>query len=125
LWRSGGVSFAAGNRDYSQKVNRKMYRGAIKSILSELLRQDRLVAVDEFNVSAPKTKELAQKLSGLGLTNVLVVTEAPDDALYLAARNMHDVDVCSVEQVDPASLVGFDKVLMTVAAIKRLEERLA
>jgi large subunit ribosomal protein L4 len=125
IWRSGGVTFSASPRDYSQKVNRKMYRGALRSILSELVRQERLVAVDEFSVAKPKTKDLVAKLNELALDNVLLVTENPDENLYLAARNLHKVDVCPVDQVDPVSLVGFDKVLMTTGAIKSLEGRLA
>ncbi len=125
LWRSGGVTFAAQPRDYSQKVNRKMYRGAIRSILSELVRQDRLVVVEGFGVSAPKTKELAAKLGELGLKEVLILTEASDDNLKLASRNLYRVDVRSVGEVDPVSLIAYDKVLATVPAIKLLEERLS
>jgi len=125
IWRSGGVTFAARPRNYAQKVNRKMYRGALRSILSELVRQERLVAVAEFSVAAPKTKELAGKLKELGLKEVLIVTENPDENLYLAARNLINVDVCDVSEVDPVSLVGFDKVLITAGAIKSLEGRLS
>lgn len=125
IWRSGGVTFAAQPRDYSQKVNRKMYRGALRSILSELVRQERLVAVPELSVEAPKTKALAAKLKDLGLEQVLIVLDQPDENLYLAARNLHQVDVCDVNEVDPVSLVGFDKVLMSSGAIKKLEERLS
>ncbi len=124
IWRSGGATFAARPRDYTQKVNRKMYRGALCSILSELLRQERLVTVSELSVSAPKTSELAGKLNELGLKEVLIVVDQPDENLYLAARNLYHVDVCDVNDVDPLSLVGFDKVLMSSAAIKKLEERL-
>lgn len=125
LWRSGGVTFAATPKDYQQKVNRKMYRGALRSILSELVRNERLVAVSEFAVSAPKTRELADKLKGMGLNEVLIVAEQPDENLYLAARNLYGVDICDVSELDPVSLVGFDKILMTSGAIKKLEERLA
>ena len=125
IWRSGGVTFAAGPRDYGQKVNRKMYRGALRSILSELVRQERLVAIDDFSVATPKTKDLVAKLRELALENVLLVTENPDENLYLAARNLHKVEVCPSDQLDPVSLVGFDKVLMTTGAIKSLEGRLA
>jgi len=124
IWRSGGVTFAARPRDYAQKVNRKMYRRGLCSILSELLRQERLVTVSELSVSAPKTSELAGKLNELGLKEVLIVVDQPDENLYLAARNLYHVDVCDVNDVDPLSLVGFDKVLMSSAAIKKLEERL-
>lgn len=125
IWRSGGRAFAAQPRSYEQKVNRKMYRGALNSILSELVRSERLVAVKEFAVSAPKTKELAGKLKELELDDVLIVTESLDENLILASRNLHKVDVLAVEEVDPVSLVAFEKVLMTEAAIKKLQERLA
>jgi len=125
IWRGGGRAFAASPRDYSQKINRKMYRAAMRSILSELVRQERLVAIDAFAVDAPKTRELAGKLGELGLDNVLIVTVDVDDNLYLAARNLPGVAVCDVVSADPVSLVGFDKVLMTKAAIEKIEERLA
>jgi large subunit ribosomal protein L4 len=125
IWRSGGVTFAAQPRSYEQKVNRKMYRGALRSILSELVRQERLIPVSEFAVSAPKTKELVGLLNKLEATEVLIVANEPDENLYLAARNLPNVDVCSVEEVDPASLVGFDKVLMTADAVAKFEERLS
>lgn len=125
LWRSGGATFAAVPRDYSQKVNRKMYRGAVKSILSELVRQDRLMVVDSFNVDSPKTKGLLDKLGGLGLDDVLIVTVNPDENLYLSSRNLYGVDVCDASEADPISLVAFSKVLMTSDAVKALEERLA
>lgn len=124
IWRSGGVTFAARPQDHSQKVNRKMYRGAIQSILSELVRQERLVIVEDFNVSAPKTKELVGKLKELEVKDVLIVTEQVEENLYLAARNLHKVDVRDVAAIDPVSLIGFDKVLMTVAAVKKIEEML-
>jgi len=125
IWRGGGKVFPSMPRDYAQKINRKMYRAAMRSILSELVRQDRLVAIDGFGVEAPKTKELAGKLSDMGLDNVLIVTEDPDDNLYLAARNLPRVAVCDAAGADPVSLVGFEKVLVTTAALKLLEERLA
>jgi large subunit ribosomal protein L4 len=125
LWRGGGKIFAAQPRDFSQKVNRKMYQGAVRSILSELVRQDRLVVLEDFAVDAPKTKQLAEKLKALSLTNVLIVTETVDEKLYLAARNLADVDVRNVNSVDPVSLVGYEKVLVTVPALRRLEEWLA
>jgi len=125
IWRGGGKAFASVPRDYSQKINRKMYRAAMCSILSELVRQERLVAIDGFAVSAPKTKELAGKLSGLGLENVLIVDVEADDNLYLASRNLPNVAVCDVASADPVSLVGFEKVLMTKAAIEKIGERLA
>jgi|TARA_B100000745_G_C20054612_1_gene359719 large subunit ribosomal protein L4 len=120
----GGRAFAAQPRNFSQKVNRKMYRGAMKSMFSELIRQDRLVIAEEFSVSAPKTKELKSKLKELGLENVLIVIEAVDANLFLAARNLSRVHVQEVQTVDPASVASHDHVLMTVAAVKLLEERL-
>ena len=124
-WRSGGVVFAAAPRDHSQKVNRKMYRSAIRSILSELLRQERLVVVDDFTMSAPKTKELAAKLESFGDVKVLIVPAEVDENLYLAARNLFKVAVIGAKQVDPVTLVSADKVLMTVSALKQFEEVLA
>jgi large subunit ribosomal protein L4 len=125
IWRSGGRAFAATPRDYTQKINRKMYRAAMRSILSELVRQERLLAIDSFAVDAPKTRELVGKLNELGLDNVLIVTVDADDNLYLAARNLPGVAVCDVASADPVSLIGFEKVLMTKAAIEKIEERLA
>jgi len=125
IWRSGGVTFAAKPQDHSVKVNRKMYRGALQCIVSELIRQDRLVAVESFNVDAPKTKALLNQLKSLDLSSVLIVTEEVDQNLYLAARNLKGVDVCDVQAVDPVSLISHDKVLMTVGALKSLEEALA
>jgi large subunit ribosomal protein L4 len=125
LWRSGGTIFAARPRDYSKKVNRKMFSGAYRSILSELVRQERLVVVDKFDLDAAKTRELAGKLNGLGLDNVLIVVPELDEKLYMSARNLPKVDVTDVIAVDPVSLVKFDKVLMTADAVKKLEERLA
>ena len=124
IWRSGGVTFAAKPQDHSQKVNRKMYRGAIKSILSELVRQERLVVVENFTVETPKTKELVAKLNGLELKDVLIVTPELDENLFLSARNLYKVDVRDVDGIDPVSLVGFEKVLMTASAVKQLEEML-
>ena len=124
LWRKGGVTFAAQPQDYTQKVNRKMYRGAIQSILSELVRQERLIVVEEFAVSAPKTKELVSKLKDLDAKEALIVTEEVDENLFLASRNLHKVDVRDVQAIDPVSLIGFDKVVMTVAAVKKVEEML-
>ena len=125
IWRGGGVTFAAKPRNHAQKVNRKMYRGALRCILSELIRQDRLVALESFRVDSPKTKPLLQKLKDLELKNVLIVTEDVDENLFLAARNVKNVDVLDVPGVDPVSLIGHDKVLMTVGALKSLEEALA
>ena len=125
IWSGGGTTFASRPRDYTQKINRKMYRAAMRSILSELVRQDRLVAVDTFGVDAPKTRELAGKLADLGLEKVVIVMDDPDDNLYLAARNIPGVAVCDVSSADPVSLVGFDKVLMSKAALEKIEERLS
>lgn len=124
IWRSGGVTFAAQPRDFSQKVNKKMYRAAISGILSELARKDRLVVVEEFAVEQPKTKALLGKLAELELDNVLIVTEEVEENLYLSARNLHKVDVIDALAVDPVSLIEFDKVLVTVAALKKFEELL-
>ena len=124
LWRGGGKIFAAKPQDWSQKVNRKMYRGAMQCILAELVRQERLILVEEISVSAPKTKELLAKLKGLGAENALIVTEAVDENLYLAARNLPHVAVIDTAAVDPVSLIGFDKVLMSVPAAKKVEVEL-
>lgn len=124
IWRSGGVTFAARPQDHSQKVNRKMYRGAMRSILSELVRQERLVVVDKFEVESPKTKALAAKLKEFELDNVLIVTVDVDEKLYLASRNLYKVAVRDVSGLEPVSLIGFDKVLMTVQAVEQLEEML-
>ena len=124
IWVGGGRAFAARPRDFSQKVNRKMYRGALRSMLSELVRQDRLVVLPAFSVEAPKTKMLAGQLKTLGLEDVLVVVEAQDDKLFLAARNLPHVEVVTVAGVNPVSLARHDKVLATVGAVKLLEERL-
>ena len=125
IMRSGGVAFAAQPRNYEQKVNRKMYRGALRSILSELIRQARLVVVDTFSVSAPKTKELVGKLAELGANDALIVTESVDENLLLASRNLYQVDARTLAELDPISLIGFDKVVITSGALKALEEKLA
>jgi large subunit ribosomal protein L4 len=125
LWRGGGKTFAAEPRDFSQKVNRKMYRGALRCIFSELVRQERLVVVDEFNIDSPKTKQVASKLKDLELSSVLIVTSEVDENLCLAARNLPKVDIRDASGVDPVSLIAFEKVLVTVPALKQLEEALA
>ena len=125
LWRGGGTTFAATTRDYSQKVNKKAYRAAIRSIFSELVRQDRLVVVENFVVDTPRTKELVNKLGAMDLDRVLLVHDEPDENLYLAARNLPHVDIVDTTIADPVSLVGFDKVLITVAALRQFEEKLA
>lgn len=124
IWRSGGVTFAAKPQDHSQKVNKKMYRGAMQSILSELVRQDRLVVVEKFEIDAPKTKVLVQKLKELELDDVLIVTANVDENLYLASRNLYKVDVRDAQGIDPVSLIAFKKVIMTVDAVKEIEEML-
>lgn len=124
IFTGGGRAFAARPRDFSQKVNRKMYRGAMRSVLSELIRQERLLLTENFAVSAPKTKELKTKLDELQVKNVLIVVEGFDENLCLAARNLVHVDVLEADTVDPVSLVGHENVVMTVAAAKMLEERL-
>jgi large subunit ribosomal protein L4 len=124
IWVGGGRAFAAKPRSFEQKVNKKMYRGALKSMLSELVRQDRLVVTQNLAIEAPKTKLLAQQLKAMGLTNALIVVEAVDEKLFLAARNLAHVSVLPVAAVDPLSLASHDKVLMTVGAVKLIEERL-
>ncbi|MDZ7789617.1 MAG: 50S ribosomal protein L4 [Xanthomonadales bacterium] len=125
LWRSGGVTFAAQPRDFSQKVNRKQYRAALKAILSELVRQDRLIVVEKLEVSEPKTKALLAKLSDLGMERGLMVDAELDTNLYLSSRNVNGVQALTVDTLDPVSLVGADKVVMTKAAVNKIEEWLA
>ena len=122
LWRSGGVTFAAQPQDHSQKLNRKMYRAAMRSILSELARQERLVVVEAFSVDAPKTKSLIAKLAEYDITAALIVTEEVDENLYLASRNLHRVDVCDAAGADPVSLINSAVVMVTVASLKKFEE---
>lgn len=124
IWRGGGITFAARPQDHSQKVNKKMYRSAMRSILSELARQDRLIAVEEFTVDAPKTKLLAAKLEEMKLSKVLIVTSELNTNLYLAARNLPHVEVIEANAVDPVSLIAYDNVLVTVPALRLFEEKL-
>ena len=124
IWRTGGVAFAAKPQDHSQKVNRKMYRAALCSIMSELARQDRLVVVESMELAAPKTKLLLQQLGEYGLESVLIVSTEVGENLYLAARNLHKVDVRDVDGVDPVSLIGHEKVMITVDAVRKFEEML-
>ncbi len=124
IWRSGGVTFAARPQDHSQKVNRKMYRAALRSIMSELARQERLVVVESVDAETPKTKQLVKQLEGFGLDNVLIVSTEVNENLYLASRNLHKVDVRDVDGVDPVSLIAYDKVMITVDAVKKFEEML-
>jgi len=122
LWRSGGVTFAAQPRDHAQKLNKKMYRAALRCILSELNRQERLIVVESFDIEAPKTKSLVQRLAQYDLKDALIVSDEVSENLYLASRNLHKVDVRDVQGVDPVSLIRFDKVVMTVSALKKFEE---
>ncbi|MCG2633961.1 MAG: 50S ribosomal protein L4 [Gammaproteobacteria bacterium] len=124
LWRGGGNTFVAADRHFGQKINRKMYRGAMRALLSELIRQDRLRAVDEWQAETVKSKEMAAKLGNHDLSRVLIVSEGVDDNLALATRNLRGVNVVDVQGVDPVSLLGCDKVLVTAAALKKIEERL-
>ena len=125
IWRSGGVTFAARPQDFSKKLNKKMYRGAMQCILSELIRQERLIVVNEFAVESHKTKDLVTKLKDFDLDNVLIVSDQIEENLYLAARNLHKVGVLDVSGLDPVSLIGFEKVLITVPALKKAEELLS
>ena len=121
LWRSGGVTFAAKLRDHSKKVNKKMYRGAMRSILSELVRQKRLVCVDSFDVDKSKTKLVKEKLEQLGLEEVLIITNELSENLYLGVRNLPKVNVVDTGEIDPYSLIGFEKVLITQPALEKVE----
>ena len=125
IWRGGGVTFAARPADHSKKLNKKMYRGAMQCILSELIRNGRLFVVSEFELGSHKTQELVNKLKEFELDNVLIISEQVEKNLYLAARNLHKVDVLDVAGVDPVSLIGFENVLITVSALKKVEEMLA
>jgi large subunit ribosomal protein L4 len=124
IWVGGGRTFAAQPRDHGQKVNRKMYRAAIRSVMSELVRQGRLVVVDKFAVNEPKTRLVAGRLKELDVKSALIVVEAFDEPLYLAARNLPHVEVLEVSAVDPISLIRYENVIMTVPAVKLLEEKL-
>jgi large subunit ribosomal protein L4 len=124
IWVGGGKTFAAKPRDFSQKVNRKMYRGALRALLSDLVRQDRLLVAPQINLEAAKTKQLAGQLKSWQLTSVLIVVEALDQKLFLAARNLPHVEVLEAAALNPLSLLRHDKVLMTAAAVKLIEERL-
>jgi large subunit ribosomal protein L4 len=126
IWVGGGRAFAAKPRDFSQKVNRKMYRGALRSLLSQLARTERLIVAQELTLDAPKTKQLVSQLKSWDLATgkTLIVVEAIDEKLMLAARNLPHVDVVTVTGVDPLSLVSHDKVLFTAGAVKLIEEKL-
>jgi len=125
IWRSGGITFAAKPQDWSQKVNKKMYRGAIQSILSELVRNERLIVVDEFTVDSPKTKSFIAKMNDLSLDSALIISDNVDKNLFLAARNVPKVDVADAESINPVNLIAYKKVVITVAALKQIEEALA
>ena len=124
IWRGGGVTFAARPRDHSQKVNKKMYRAAMQAILSELVRQDRLVVVESVTPDTHKTKQFAEKLQNMGINNALIITEEVDEKLYLASRNIPRIYVCDAQGIDPVSLINCEKVVVTVSAIKKIEEML-
>ena len=124
LWRGGGRTFAAKPQNHAQKLNKKMYRGAMRAILSELVRQERLVLVEGFNIEAPKTKQVVARLKELNVSNALIVSEGVEENLYLAARNIPHIDVRDVQGTDPVSLIAHEKVVMTVAALKKFEEML-
>lgn len=125
IWTGGGRTFAARPRDFSQKVNRKMYRAALRSLFSELVRQDRLVITESIEMKAPKTKEMAALLKSNGVDNVLIVNEAFDEKVFLSARNLPNVGICDAGSIDPVVLMRFEKVLITLPALKLIEERLS
>lgn len=124
LWRSGGTTFAAQPRDYTQKLNKKMYRTGMRSMLSELNRQQRLLVVEDITVDAPKTKQMAAKLADLGVSKTLIVTETGDESLYLSARNLPHVEVTDVAGMNPVSLARYDHVVVTVGAVRAIEDSL-
>jgi len=124
IWRSGGHTFALRPQDHSQKVNRKMYRSAMQSILSELVRQDRLSVVDKFEMKGPKTKELVKKLAAMNFSRGVIITDDATDDLFLSARNLHNVDVLEISDLNPVSLVGSDNIVITVGALQKIEEML-
>ena len=125
IWRGGGATFAAKPRSFAHKVNRKMYRGAMRSILSELVRQERLVLVEDFVLEKPKTRDMVARVSALGFRDLLIVTAERDSTLELASRNLGYVSVQHCTEVNPVSLLSFEKVMMTVDAARRIEERLS
>jgi len=125
LWRSGGVTFAAQPRDFTQKLNKKMYRVGMRSILSELNRQQRLIVVEDITVDAPKTKQMSAKLAGLGVSKTLIITETGDEKLYLSARNLPYVEITDVAGMNPVNLLRYDHVVATVGAVRAIEEALS
>ena len=124
IWRSGGVTFASQPRSYAQKVNKKMYKGSISVILSELLRTDRLKIVSEFDITEPKTKNITTIMNSLNIKDALLMTDELDENLYLSSRNLYHVGVCDTQSIDPVSLIGYDNVVMTKAALKKVEAML-
>jgi len=124
IWRSGGVTFASQPRSYTQKVNKKMYKGAISVILSELLRTDRLKVVSELDITDPKTKNITSLMNSLNIKDALLMTDELDENLYLSSRNLYHVGVCDTQSIDPVSLIGYDNVVMTKAALKKVEAML-
>ncbi|MDC0198324.1 50S ribosomal protein L4 [Candidatus Thioglobus sp.] len=124
IWRSGGVTFAAKPRDYSQKVNKKMYKGAISVILSELIRKDRLKVVSDLEIKEPKTKNITSLMKSLDLKDALLMTDELDENLYLSSRNLYHVGVCDTQSIDPVSLIGYENVVLTKAALKKVEAML-
>ncbi len=125
IWRSGGVTFAATPRDFSKKLNKKMYRVGMRSLVSELVRQDRLILIDKLGVTEPRTKQMRARLEELGVNDALVLTDGLDSAVYLAARNIPNIQVMDISIVDPVSLIQQEKVVIDEAALKKLEERLS
>ena len=125
IWRGGGKTFPAVTQDFSQKMNRKAYRTAIRSILSELVRQERLIVADDFTVAEPKTKQLVAKMNEMKIEDVLVVTHEFDENLALASRNLYHVGLMEADEINPVSLIGFEKVIMTSGALKQIEETFA
>ena len=124
IWRSGGVTFAAQPRNFTQKVNKKMYKGAISVIFSELLRTERLKFVSEFDASEPKTKKITSLMESLEVKDALLLTDELDENLYLSSRNLYHVGVCDTQSIDPVSLIGYENVVMTKAALKKVEAML-
>lgn len=124
IWRSGGVTFAAQPRSYAKKVNKKMYKGAISVIFSELVRSERLKVVKDFDIKAPKTKDVTALLKALDVKDALLMTDELDENLYLSARNLYHVGVCDTQSIDPVSLIGYENVVMTEAALKKIEAML-
>ena len=124
IWRSGGVTFASEPRSYTQKVNKKMYKGAISVILSELLRTDRLKVISELDITEPKTKNITSLMNSLNIKDALLMTDELDENLYLSSRNLYHVGVCDTQSIDPVSLIGYENVVMTKAALKKVEAML-